>query len=357
MNSLFGVSSREPFIVAEIGKNFICAKEEVSFQRNLEMAFNLIHLAKEAGADAVKFQTHVVDDEQAPMSYTTPHFSGMGRFEWVKRNTESTPPRFWKELAAFCAKEDIVFFSSPMSRGAAWRLEDVDPPLWKVGSGDLLDFVLLDYLAQTEKPIILSTGMSTVEEIDKAVNFLKRRKANITVLHCVSKYPCPPQEQYLDTLAFLRERYSVPIGFSSHSLEIESAVAAAALGVAVIEKHFTTNREAFGADHKVSLLPGEFKAMVGRIRSGEILDPGVFGRGVKILDEVEAAFRPYFRKSLVYGQNVEKGVLLEPNMIYAMRPQLYLHGLPSEAYEEVLEKQLAQDRAKYEPIMATDFKA
>jgi sialic acid synthase SpsE len=97
--------------------------------------------------------------------------------------------------------------------------------------------------------------------------------------------------------------------------------------------------------------------MVGRIRSGEILDPGVFGRGVKILDEVEAAFRPYFRKSLVYGQNVEKGVLLEPNMIYAMRPQLYLHGLPSEAYEEVLEKQLAQDRAKYEPIMATDFKA
>jgi len=345
--------SGRPFLIAEIGKNFIQTKEERPTAEYLENAKALIVLAKDAGADAVKFQTHRVEDEQLPVPFEAPHFKGMDRYAWVKRNSEATPLSFWKALQRHAQELGIIFFSTPMSRGAADLLEQVGVPFWKVGSGDLLDFVLLDYLASTKKPIILSTGMSTEAEIDKAVAFLKRRSVTPTLLHCVSKYPCPPDEQFLGTIAFLRDRFGVSAGFSSHSLEIESAVAAASLGATVIEKHFSLSRELFGADHKVSLLPHEFRAMVSRIRTGERVSPDAFGEGIKVMDVEEARFRPFFRKTLVYGQDVKNGVQLEPNMIYAMRPQLG-GMLPSERYEEVLRRRVRGDHAKYEPVREED---
>ena len=181
------------FIVAEIGKNFIQTQEERPVEEYLANAKALVKAAHEAGADAVKFQTHNVEDEQLNISVVSPHFKGADRYSWVTRNTNATPlNEFWRPLKQYCDGLGIIFHSTPMSRGAAQKLNQLGVGLWKVGSGDILDFVMLDYLASTKKPIIMSCGMSTLEETDQSINFLKQRNADVILLHCVSKYPFPP---------------------------------------------------------------------------------------------------------------------------------------------------------------------
>lgn len=338
------------FIVAEIGKAFIQTEESQTVTQYIANAKQLIAAAKAAGADAVKFQTHNVEDEQLNIPIAAPHFSGVDRYHWVKRNTEATPLEFWQEIKRYADELGIIFFSTPMSRGAAQLLAPLDLPLWKVASSDILDFVLLDYIAATGKPIIISSGMSSEEELDASVAFLKKRTDKLILMHCVSKYPCPPAELYLDTIVYFAERYNLPVGFSDHSLGIEAALAAVGKGAAVIEKHFSLNRNFWGSDHKVSLEPGEFKTMVDSIRRQDNIDPSPFGKGVKLLDETEKSFRPIFRKSLMAGQDMPAGATIGKEAIYAMRPQQYAGGLPSEAYEVVFGRKTNKNLRKYDPI-------
>src|SRR3989344_4506293 len=350
------------FVIAEIGKNFIQTQEERPVAEYLENAKALVKAAKDAGADAVKFQTHNVEDEQLNIHVVSPHFKGADRYSWLTRNTNATPlDAFWKPLKAYCNGAALPFFSPPMSRGAAKKLSEVGVPLWKVGSGDILDFVTLDYLAATGNPIILSSGMSTLEEIDKSIDFLKRRLpagrqgTGIALLHCVSKYPCPPEQLNLATIGFLKERSHIPIGFSDHSIGIDSALAGVALGAQVIEKHFSFARDLWGADHKVSMTPDEMKALVTGIREfeanpakkAEYLEKDIvkagMGSGAKVLQDDEAVFRPYFRKSLMAGQDIPAGTVITAEMLYAMRPQMYAGGLPSAEYERVLGKKTEKE--------------
>ena len=349
------LSGKGVFVIAEIGKNFIQSKEEKTVDEYLKNAKTLIRLAKEVGADAVKFQTHNVEDEQMDVHIVSQHFSGSDRYSWVRRNTEATPLRFWQELKRYSDELGIIFFSTPMSRGAAIILNEVGVPLWKVGSGDILDFVMLDYLCSTGKPIMISSGMSTLEEIDLMMDFIKQRNAEVILMHTVSQYPCPIEDLRLNTMKFFMKRYNVPVGFSDHSLGFESAVAAAYLGAVVVEKHFSISREIFGADHKVSMLPEEFKTMVKHIRSKTTFDVKNLGEETKILQKDELKFRPVFRKTLVYGQDVKSGAILGPEMVYAMRPQIYIDGLHSERYEVVIGKKVTKDVRKYEPIQAEDL--
>lgn len=357
------IASGHIFVIAEIGKNFIQTQEERPVSEYLENAKALVKAAKDAGANAVKFQTHSVEDEQLNINVVSPHFKGADRYSWVTRNTNATPlGAFWKPLKSYCDEVGIIFHSTPMSRGAAEKLNEAGAKLWKVGSGDILDFVMLDYMAGTKKPIILSSGMSTLEEIDRAVDFLKRRNAQVILLHCVSKYPCPPEDLNLGTIAFLSGRYDIPVGFSDHSIGIDSAIAAVALGAKVIEKHFSFSRGLWGADHKVSMTPDEMRAMVEGIRELEknparkeeylqkdAVKTGM-GNGVKTLQEEEAVFRPYFRKSLMAGQDIPAGTVITAEMVYAMRPQVYAKGLPSEEYEKVIGKKASRPLNKYDPI-------
>lgn len=351
------------FVIAEVGKGFIQTKEDRPVAEYLDNARKLAKAAKDAGADAVKFQTHTVEDEQLDIDVTAPHFKGSDRYSWVTRNTNATPvEEFWKPLKAYCDEIGVPFFSTPMSRGAARLLHALDVPLWKVGSGDILDFVLLDFLATTGKPIIISSGMSTEEEVDLAMDFLKKRKVPVALLHCVSKYPCPPEDLHLASIGYLRDRYKVPTGFSDHSVGIESSLGAVALGAAVIEKHFSFDRTLWGSDHKVSMTPDELQLLVQGIRefekdpakpdtylAQEIVQKGI-GTPGKTMDPDEAVFRPYFRKSLMMGEDTPAGTQLRPDLIYAMRPQAYAGGLPSEQYESVLGKKVKTSLKKYDPI-------
>src|SRR3989344_4223378 len=364
--NLLDAVAKRVFIVAEIGKNSIQTQDERPVSEYLENAEALVKAAKDAGADAVKFQTHNVEDEQLNLpDVVSPHFKGADRYSWLTRNTNATPLNaFWRPLKRYCDEIGIVFHATPMSRGAAEKVSQLDVDFWKVGSGDVLDFVMLAYLASTGKPIVMSTGMSSIEELDASVDFLKRRNVPLVILHCVSRYPCPPEDLNLGTIDFLRKRYALPVGFSDHSIGVDSALGAAALGARLIEKHFSFNRAFWGADHKVSMTPDEMKALVAGVREleadpmkrDEYLGRDIVRRGMgsggKILEEDEAVFRPYFRKALMAGQDIPPGAGLAPPKLFAMRPQAYAGGLPSEEDENALGKKAARALKKFDPITA-----
>ena len=352
------------FIVAEAGKNFIQTEEERPVEEYLENAKALVKAAKEAGADAIKFQTHNVEDEQLNIKIIAPHFKGAARYAWLTRNTKATPiEEFWKPLKKYCDEKRIIFFSTPMSKGAAMRLQEVGVPIWKIGSGDILDFPAMDYMRNSGKPVIMSSGMSTLEEVEKGLNFLREKNRRVALMHTLSKYPGEPEEANLATMELYRGLFpGVPIGFSENSIGIEPSLIAVGLGATMIEKHFTISRDLWGADHKVSSTPEEFKKMVEAIRKIK-LDPDekkkilsypklkeILGRKEKILKEDEKVFRPIFRKSLMAGENISAGTLVTARMLYAMRPQVYSGGLASEFYEKVLGRKLKKDLKKFEPI-------
>lgn len=350
-------------MIAEIGKNFIQTEAEKPVEEYLSNAIALVEAAAKSGADAVKFQIHNYEDEQLDLNIVSPHFKAKDRYSWVKRNTLSTPvDGFWRPLKEYCRQKGIIFFATPMSRGAAKTLTRIGVDLWKVGSGDILDFVTLDYLRRTGLPIIISSGMSSVEEVDASINYIKEINPQIALLHCVSKYPCPTEDLNLKTINFFKDRYNLPIGFSDHSLSIESCLGAVALGATVIEKHFSFNRELWGADHKVSLAPEEFGKLAQGIRdlrhspdkkqdllkSENVIK--MLGEKNKTLRADEEQFRPIFRKSLMAGADLTAGAVLEPEMIYAMRPQGFANGLPSEEYPKILGKKLKSGLKKYQPL-------
>ncbi|MEK7590520.1 MAG: N-acetylneuraminate synthase family protein [Patescibacteria group bacterium] len=354
------------FIIAEIGKNFIQTEEERTTEEYLKNAKQLVDAVVKAGADAVKFQTHNVEDEQLNLKIIAPHFFGE-RHAWVTRNTKATPlNEFWKPLKAYCDERGIVFFSTPMSRGAAKALNEIGVNLWKIASGDVMDFPLLDYVRRSDKPIIISSGQSTFEEVEKAVNYLREKNSRVALLHCVSKYPCPVEELRLGTIKFLRNKFNIPVGFSDHSVgDISPDITAVAMGATILEKHFSFSRSLWGSDHKVSMTPEEMKSLVAAVQELE-RDPSKreailnsdYGKRAseeqqKVMTEDEAKFRPVFRKSLMAGQDIPAGTIITAEMLYAMRPQQYAGGLPSEKYEEVIGKKVVKDLKKYDPITDT----
>lgn len=348
------VGGDDVFIIAEIGKNQIQTEDERPVEEYLENAKKLVAAAKEAGADAVKFQTHEVEDEQLNIDITSPHFKGSDRYSWVSRNTKATPLWFWQELKKYCDEIGITFFSTPMSRKAAQKLESIGVPFWKVGSGDVQDFVTLDFMISTGKPIIISNGMVSLAELDEIVTYVTNKGGKLILLYCISQYPAPKEYFNLATLDYLKEKYpDIPIGFSDHSLGYDVALAAVKLGAKVIERHFSFSRDLYGADHKVSMTPEEFKEMVVAIRNKNfdgINTDEYYGDKNKELEGANNTFRPYFNKSLMAGENIPSGTVVTKEMVYAMRPKMYAKGLPAEKYEEVLGKKTTKDLKKFDPI-------
>jgi N,N'-diacetyllegionaminate synthase len=271
-------------VIAEIGKNFIDIEQEKLPEQLLTKANALTLAAKQAGATVAKFQTHVFEDEQ--------HKRSKARYEWIKRNERGTPYKeFWLPLRNLCETLDIQFMTTPMSKMAAEKINDLVDE-WKIGSGEITDYPMLRYIADTGKPIIVSSGMSDLVQVRKALDILVSGDAPITLMHCVSEYPTPIENVNLNTIKFFKDQFpNFKIGFSDHSLSVSIPSYAVMAGAVCIEKHFSFDRGAFGPDHKVSLLPDEFKKMVEMIRRAEVL----LGKYDKLLTDKEKEHWKNFR--------------------------------------------------------------
>jgi sialic acid synthase SpsE len=341
------------FLIAEIGKNFMQTQEDQPLETYIKNACELIDAAAEAGADAVKFQTHTVEDEQLNIPITSPHFKGQDRYQWVKRNTEATPMEFWDAIQKRCREKQILFFSTPMSRGAARKLLPLDPPFWKVGSGDVQDLLLMRELIRTKKPIIFSTGMVSYEELEDVVESIGSA-VPLAILYCVSHYPCPPEHFNLRTIERMKSSFPhAVIGFSDHSLGNDAALAAVQVGARIIEKHFSLSRELWGSDHKVSSTPKEFSELVTSVRTREFekMDATPFlGKFEAELEGATNPYRPYFSKRLVAGKTLEKGTILTEEDLYAMRPELGTEGYKASLLPKVLGKAVVKNLQTYDPI-------
>ena len=225
----------------------------------------------------------------------------------------------YNTLNEYCKKQGITFLSTPFDSESVDLLKKLNIPLYKISSGDLTNLPLLDYIARLKKPMIISTGMGTLGEVEKAINTIQNAgNTEITLLHCTSNYPTMYEDVNLKAMNTLKDAFKLPVGYSDHTLGIEVAIAAVAMGAKVIEKHFTTDNTLEGPDHKASLEPAALKQMVLSIRNIE----EAFGDGVKKCRENEKNTRDVARKSIVASQVIKKGELITIEEVTFKRPGL-----------------------------------
>ena len=293
------------FIIAEIGANH---------NRSLSLAKEMIDAAVEAGADAVKFQIY---SAETLYSRRTPRHSGYGKdlFDLIK---EIETPRTWlPELAGYCEKKGILFFATPFDNDAVDELDEVSS-FFKIASFELVDLPLLRYCASKGKPMIISTGLANMEEIEDA--YLACREAGneqIAFLQCASMYPSPPSIMNLRAMDTIRRAFDVPVGLSDHTKGIHISVAAAAMGASVIEKHFTMDRTMEGPDHPFAIEPGELKELVRQVR--EVEEAMGDGRKLGPAPE-EMEFYEKARRSVHAAVDIPAGTVITSEMLVCKRP-------------------------------------
>jgi N,N'-diacetyllegionaminate synthase len=331
-----------PFIVAEAG---------VNHDGSVERARELVRAAAEAGADAVKFQTFRADATASASAmqaaYQRERAPSASQLEML-RGLE-LPDDAWVLLRDEAVQCGVLFLSTPFDVRSARLLAALGIQAFKVGSGDLTNLVLLRVLAATGRPLLLSTGMATIDEIDAAVADLRAHgDPPLVLLHCTSAYPAPVSDANLRALATLRERYQVPIGYSDHTLGMGVAVAAAALGAAVIEKHITLDRTGPGPDHAASLEPGEFAAMARAIREAATS----LGSREKAPVAAEIDSRRVARRSLVAARPVAAGQTITEADLDALRPA---EGISPLRLDEVIGRRAAHELAPGRLLMPEDL--
>lgn len=329
---------RRATIIAEIGMNH---------DGSLGNAMRMVDVAAESGADAVKFQTHLAEAETLRNAPMPPYFKGEPRYEYFSRTAFA--PDQWRSLRSHCEAKRVEFISSPFSFEAVELLETVGVQSYKIPSGEVTNLPLLEGIAATGKPVLLSSGMSSWEELDAAVKLLRRHHDRITVLQCTSEYPCPPEHVGLNVLGEMRARYGLPVGLSDHTLPNYAAFAAAALGVSVIEKHFTLSRYLYGSDAKHSLEPAEFADLVRGVRAIEAMVASP-------VDKADASrfgpMKAIFQKSVVTLRVIPAGAILTPNVLGVKKPGT---GIPAVELPRILGRRARRDLEANVLLDPSDF--
>jgi len=335
-------------------KCFIIAEAGVNHNGNIELAKKLIDVAVEAHADAVKFQTFKAEKTiAAETPRATYQMQNMpeeneNQLEMVKRlELKFEDFRILKE---YCNSKGIMFLSTPFDFESVDILEPL-VPLYKIASGEIINIPLLKHIASKGKPIILSTGMATLGEIEEAIEAIDEINPSISkiLLHCTTNYPTPFEEVNLRAMLTLKEAFKLPVGYSDHTLGIEVPVAAVALGAKVIEKHFTLDRNLPGPDHKASLEPDELKAMVIAIRNVE----KALGDGIKRPNRSELEIMKVARKCLVAGRDIEKGEILKEKDIEIKRAG---EGIQPKFKDIIVDMKINKSIKRDEPFSWSHFK-
>ncbi|HJH25394.1 MAG TPA: N-acetylneuraminate synthase [Methanophagales archaeon] len=298
---------------------FIIAEAGVNHNGDIELAKKLIDAAKDAGADAVKFQTFKAENvvvEDAQKAEYQKETTGEGSQYGMLKKLELTEEDF-SELVDYAKEKDILFLSSPFDKESVDLLYELDVPVFKVGSGEITNFPLLRYIAKKEKPVILSTGMATLGEVEEALNVIRSEGVeDVILLHCVSNYPAKIEDVNLRAMETLKQAFQIPVGFSDHTLGITMPIAAVALGACVIEKHFTLDRNLLGPDHKASLEPDELKEMVKTIRDVE----KALGDWIKRPTTNEEEIKKIARRSVFAKIDISEGTVITEDMLDVKRP-------------------------------------
>lgn len=326
---------------------FVIAEAGVNHNGSPDLALRLIDAAKASGADAVKFQTFRADllatrsaQKAAYQKRTTAAIES--QFDMLRRLELDAVVH--QRLIEHCREVGIQFLSSPFDIQSADLLDAMNLPLYKVPSGEITNLPFLQHLARKGRPLILSTGMSTLGEVEEAVHVVQAAgPVPLTLLHCVTEYPAPYGQINLRAMLTLKMAFGLPVGYSDHTPGIEVAVAAIALGAEVIEKHFTLDRSLPGPDHAASLEPAELQQMVTSIRNVE----AALGTGIKAPAPCELPNLPIARKSVVATQSLPSGHQLAAEDLDIKRPGC---GLPPKALPMLLGRTLRADVAKDEMI-------
>lgn len=318
---------------------FLIAEAGVNHDGRLDLALRLVNAAADAGADAVKFQTFGADAlaaASAPQAaYQRRGAAARSQRDMLRRLELDEASH--RALIARCRKRGIMFLSTPFDEESADLLERLAVPAFKLPSGELTNLPFLAHVARKGRPMLVSTGMATLAEVRAAVSAIRRAgNPPLALLHCVSSYPAEPARSNLRAMAAMRNVFRVPTGYSDHALGPEVSLAAAALGAAVLEKHFTLDKNRKGPDHAMSMSPVELRAWVQGVRAVE----SALGDGIKRPTAPEIAIAKVARKSLVAARPIARGERLTPGAVARKRPGT---GLPPAALAGLLGRRARRD--------------
>ncbi|WP_300438524.1 N-acetylneuraminate synthase family protein [Christiangramia sp.] len=314
------------FIIAEVGQ---------AHEGSLGMALSYIDALAETGVDAVKFQVHIAEAESSIYEPFRIKFSEQDktRFDYWKR-MEFTSEE-WKILKLRCDVKRVEFLASPFSNKAVDLLEELGVKRYKIGSGEVSNFLLLEKIAKTGKPLILSSGMSSYSELDSTVEFLKERKVPYSILQCTTAYPTQPEQYGLNVIPELRERYKVEVGYSDHSAKKETCIAATTLGAEILEFHAVFSRKSFGPDATSSLEIDEITELVCSVRN---ISKALKNPVDKSDNREYEKLKSIFEKSLAVNKNLRKGHILKFEDMEAKKPKD--RGIDAKKFREVIGKNL-----------------
>ena len=343
MNESIVINSRQ---ISKGKATYIIAEMSGNHNQDFNQAVKIIEAAKEAGADAVKLQTYTPDTITIDCDNEFFRIKGTiweGKTLYDLYREAYTPWEWQPQLKKIANDLGMDLFSTPFDHTAVDFLEKMDVPVYKVASFELVDLPLLRKIAQTGKPIIMSTGMATLTEIDEAVQTIKNAGGNqLALLKCTSAYPAPPEEMNLRTIPHLAEAFCVPVGLSDHTLGSAVSVAAVSLGACIVEKHFTLSRKEPGPDSTFSSEPHEFKEMVDAIRVTE----EALGKVSYEITEKQRESR-VFRRSLFVVKDIKEGEKFTEENVRSIRPG---YGLHTRYLEVILGRKAKNDIAKGTPL-------
>lgn len=339
-------------------KTIIIAEAGVNHNGDIKIAKRLIDVASDAGVDYVKFQTFKAEKIVSPTAkkckYQSKNIGDNDDFQYNMLKKLELSDQDHMDLISYCKKKDIKFLSTAFDTHGVKYLDELGLNLFKIPSGEITNFPYLRTIAQTGKPVILSTGMSTIKEISDALDVFKKYgldRKDITILHCNTEYPTPMNDVNLKAMLTIGDKFEVHIGYSDHTLGIEVPIAAVAMGASVIEKHFTLDSTLPGPDHAASLEPSELKAMVKSIRN---IEAAISGDGLKKPSESEMKNIAIVRKSIHILKSLKAGDIISEDDIFALRPA---GGISPMKWNEVIGKSVVKDIEAYDILNWDNIKA
>jgi N-acetylneuraminate synthase len=335
-----GLSLERCLIVAEVG---------LAHDGSLGLAHAFIDEIARNGADAVKFQTHIAEAESTPAEPFRVSFSRQDATRYAYWQRLAFSESQWKGLAEHAREKGLIFLSSPFSREAVDLLTRVGMEMWKIASGEIGNLPLLDAMIATGRPVLLSSGMSDMAEIDKAVDRVRRAGLPLAVLQCTTAYPCPPERIGLNMIPRFRERYGCSVGLSDHSGTIFPGIAAATIGVDVVEVHVTMSRGMFGPDVPASITMEELRELVGGIRFVERMLASSVDKDAIAVEM--APLRAIFTKSLVARESLAAGTVLTEAHLAEKKPGT---GVPVDRLPDFVGRVLRRNLERDEQIRVDD---